>query len=61
MVTQTPAPKPATSAKIKREPQLPSQKITEALKKAAVSGRLNRQELESIAVLAGALQTFVSA
>lgn len=61
MVTQTPAPKVATISKAKKEPLTAVQRVTDTLKRAAVQGKISKDELEVVANLAGALKTFMSA
>lgn len=60
MVAQNVTPK-AAAPKVKKEPIAPVAKVTETLKRAAIAGKISKQELETVATLANALQTFMSA
>ena len=61
MVAQNVTPKAAAAPKAKKEPVAPIQRVTETLKRAAIAGKISKQELETVANLASALQTFMSA
>ena len=61
MVAQNVTPKVAAAPKVKKEPIAPIQRVTETLKRAAIAGKISKQELETVANLANALQTFMSA
>ena len=61
MVAQNVTPKSALTPKIKKEAVAPIQRVTETLKRAAIAGKISKQELETVANLANALQTFMSA
>lgn len=58
MVAQT-VTKPAVGQKVKKDPVAPAVKITSDLKRAAISGRISKSELEAIGNLSIALQTFM--
>ena len=60
MAAQIVTPK-ITAPKVKKEPVAPIERVTETLKRAAIAGKISKQELETVANLANALQTFMSA
>lgn len=60
MVAQT-VVKPAGTPKVKKEPIAPVAKITETLKRAAIAGKISKDELDAVSNLAVALKTFMGA
>lgn len=62
MATQTATPPKTPSVpKVKKESVTPVQRITDMLKRAAVANKISKDELETVANLAVALKTFMSA
>ena len=58
MVAQS-AVKPVVTPKVKKEPIAPVAKITESLKRAAIAGKISKDELDAVSNLAVALKTFM--
>lgn len=59
MVTATPASKPATTAKPKKEPKALLVRLDEQLTRAAVGKRVTAEELEKFEVRVGRLKVFL--
>lgn len=59
VTAQTPAAKTVAPAVAKKEPISAVQRVTETLKRAAIAGKINKDELDAVANLAGALKTFM--
>ena len=54
MVAQT-----VVNPKVKKEPIAPAAKITDSLKRAAIAGKISKDELDAVSNLAVALKTFM--
>ena len=59
MVAQAVTPKPVTTPKVAKAPVAPSLKINELLKRAAIAGKISKEELDAVSNLAVALKTFM--
>lgn len=59
MATTTVSPKDKT--RVKKDPIAPVVRITDAMKRATLGGKLSADELDKLAQLASALKTFVQA
>jgi predicted hydrolase (HD superfamily) len=60
MATETTKPATTKPAKEKKAAVAPVARVSEQLKRAALAGKINREELQTVANLAQALQTFLA-